>query len=203
MKKLVLTASLALVALFAIAATASAYTATVRNAGAISTVSSGKVTFTAGTSRIECNLTLPGTLASSVATIEQEVGQSLGAIEGTRVTWAECVGGTVSATLGASWNLKFNRIEGTLPERVTAVDFTIQNAEFLLSTFGGFANCLYHGEAPVTMATNTTRTVDVYTSGTIRTTESLFSLVSGSLCPSSGRMTGTFTMSPQQTITVS
>ena len=202
MKKLVLTAALALVALFAVAATASAHNATISPAGEASQVSSGKVTFRAGEIRIECNLTLAGTLASSVSNLERpEERQSLGSVRSVR--WAECVGGNVESVLGTPWNILYTGETGAMPNEVSSVQFTVQNAQFLLSTFGGFARCLYAGESPVSMAATRTRTAGVYTSGNIRTTESAFSLVSGFGCPSSGNMTGTFTMSPTQTITVS
>lgn len=202
MKKLVLTAALALVALLSVTASAfAAHNATIRNAGSISTASSGAVTFRAGEISIACHLTLSGTLASSVSNLETGGTQSLGSISS--VSWAECSGGEVSGVLGTPWNILYTGETGAMPNEVTAVSFTIQNAQFLLRTFGGFVSCLYAGEAPVSMATVATRTAGTYTSGSIRTTESSFAKVSGSLCPSSGTMTGSFTMSPTQTITVS
>jgi hypothetical protein len=203
MKKLVLAAALALVALFAVAASASAaHNATIRNAGEIRTASSGKVTFRAGEISIACNLTLAGTLASAVSNLERpEERQSLGSISS--VSWAECSGGEVAGVLGTPWNILYTGETGAMPNEVRSVSFTVQNAQFRLSVFGGFVNCLYAGEAPVSMAATATRTAGTYTSGLIRTTESSFSKVSGSLCPATGTMTGSFNMSPTQTITVS
>jgi len=203
MKKLVLTAALALVALLSVTASAfAAHNATIRNAGEIATASSGKVTFRAGEISIECNLTLSGTLAGTISNLERpEERQSLGSIRG--VAWRECAGGEVSSVLNTPWNILYTGETGAMPNSVTSVQFTIQNAQFLLSTFGGFVRCLYAGEAPVTMAATATRTAGTYTSGLIRTTESSFAKVSGALCPEAGRMTGSFNMTPVQTITVS
>ena len=201
MKKIVLTAALALVALFAVVSSASAFNAAVSPGGAITTASSGKVTFRAGEISITCNLSLSGSLNTSVTGIETPSGQSLGSISG--VSWRECTGGEVSAVLGLNWNILYTGETGTLPSSVSSIGFTIQNAQFRLSVFGGFVNCLYAGEAPVTMSVLRTRTANQYTTSTIRTNESSFAKVSGSLCPNSGSMTGTFSMSPTQTITVS
>lgn len=201
MKKIVLAAGLALVALFAVAATASGFSAEVRNAGEISTPSLGQVTFSAGEIAIACNLTLSGTLASAIANVETSAEQHLGSVEG--VSWASCRGGEVSGALNTPWNIRYDSETGSLPNEVSRIGFTVQNAQFRLSVFGGFVNCLYAGEAPVSMAVTRTRAAGVYTSSTISTIESSFSKVSGSFCPASGNMTGQFSMSPTQTITVS
>jgi hypothetical protein len=203
MKKIVLAAALALVALFAVAASASAaHNATISPGGEISTPSSGKVTFRAGEISIACSLTLSGTLARAIANLERpEERQSLGSVRS--VSWRECSGGEVAGVLGTPWNILYTGETGTLPNAVTAVSFSIQNAQFQLSVFGGFVNCLYAGEAPVSMVTTATRTAGTYTSGLISTVESAFRKVSGSLCPESGTMTGRFTLSPTQTIVVS
>lgn len=200
MKKLVLTAALALVAVFAVASTAAAYDAAISPAGEISTTSNGGVTFEASGIEIICNLTLAGSLEGSVSSVESDTNQDLGEI--TSVEWNSCSGGNVRAVLGLEWNVSYDGSQGTLPNEVSAVDFTIDDAEFQLSVFGGFVNCLYTGDADVSMAVSRTRSAGVYTSSTISTTGSVYDKVSGTLCPATGSMTGSFSMSPTQTITV-
>lgn len=200
MKKLVLMAALALVAVFAIAGTAAAYDAEISPGGEIS-ASGSNVTFSSGRIAIVCDLTLDGSLATSVSNVEEDSNQDLGEV--TEVSWASCEGGEVRAVLGLEWNISFDGANGTLPNEVSSIDFSIDDAEFQLAVFGGFINCLYSGNAVVEMDVNPTRTAGVYTSSTISTTGSTYGLVSGSLCPSTGSMTGAFSMSPTQTITVS
>lgn len=195
-KKVLLTMALSLVALFATAAGASAYTATVEPAGEIETVSNGKVDFTASGITIECNLTLAGWLEETVANAER-AGSYMGEI--TEVNWSECVGGSVRAVLGLEWAITTSRINGTLPNGATSLDFVINGAEFQLSVFGGFINCLYSGNAAANMAVSGS---NPYSSGTI-TTNSSYTLQSGFLCPNPGSMVGSFEMEPGQTITLS
>jgi hypothetical protein len=195
MKKLFITAIAALVALMATAATAAAFTASVSPAGAIRSPSVGKVRFTGGSITIECNLTLRGNLNSSVTLT---AGQSLGRVSGVEI--ANCSGGGEVSVLNLEWTLEYTGTEGELPNEVSGVNFKVKNASFNLGLFGGFVNCLYQGDEPSIL--NVTGT-NPYRSGTIRTSSTGIPLHSGSGCPSSGRMTGTFNLEPSQEIRVS
>lgn len=195
-KKLFLTTIMALVALMVATATASAFTAAVSPGGAISSASEGKVRFKGGSTTIECNLTLRGSLNSSVTLT---AGQPLGRISGVEI--ANCSGGNSVTVLNLEWTLEYTGTEGELPNEVSGVNFKVKNASFNLGLFGGFINCLYQGDEPSIL--NVTGT-NPYTSSTIRTNgTATIPLHSGSGCPSTGTMTGTFRLAPSQEIRVS
>jgi hypothetical protein len=194
-KKMVLSAALALVALLATSAMASAFTATVSPSGSITSASSGKVRFVGGSTTIECNLTLRGSLNSSVTLT---AGQSLGRISAVEI--ANCSGGNSVTVLNLPWTLEYTESEGELPNEVTGVDFKVKNSSFNLGIFGGFINCLYQGDEPSILSVTGT---NPYTSGTISTDGThRIPLHSGGGCPSTGTMTGTFGLSPSQEIRV-
>jgi hypothetical protein len=206
-KKLIVVAALALTALAATAVSANAATGvSISPAGEISQTSIGKVTFTAGESRIECNLTLAGRLSSTLVSITSSIGSV------TRVTWANCVGGEVSAVLGLPWSITITKLNGTTPSRVAAEAVTsgqikIAGTAFKLSVFGGFVECLYGGSTssveasmPATKVSGTTRS---YNLGNLTIQANSLALTSGGFgCPGSGSMSGTFNpASPTQTTT--
>ena len=193
MKKLFLLSALALVALAAAATTATAASLQASPGGAITATSLGKLSFVAGEVRIECNLTMRGNLLTTA--ISKTAGTKMGEI--TSVTWANCVGGEVAAVLSLPWTLAYRSISGTLPEAVSAVNFTINNSSFQLSTFGGFVNCLYAGNSEASQAL-THREGAVYTSGLVRSLENALTLREGGFgCPETGRMRGTFSQTAQ------
>ena len=195
-KKLFLAAALSLLALVASAGTASAFTAAVEPAGTISSVSEGKVIFASGSTRIECNLTLRGSLNSRVTLT---AGQSLGTITG--VEARECSAGATVTVLATPWTLEYTSTEGTLPNAATAVNFNVLRAAFRLSLFGGFINCLYEGNQPSILSVSGT---NPYTSGVITIEPVSLPRRAGSGCPATGSMSGTFRgLSPSQRITVS
>jgi hypothetical protein len=197
--KLLVAAAITVVAFAAAATSASAASFSVEPGGTVRAISSGKVTFTAGSTSIACNLTLELNLLRGP--IEKVAGARFGTV--TNVTWANCENGTVREVLNLPWELVYDSIVGTLPSGVTTVNLTVKNAQFLLSTFGGFANCLYAGDVASALGVSLVRgTTDRYTTGTLRTRETPRQrLVSGFACPTEGSMTGTFTLSPTQTLT--
>jgi hypothetical protein len=190
--KLFLLAALALVALTAAAGSATAASFTISPGGAASAVSNGKVTFTAGETTIACNLTL--SLELNRTAITKTAGNSVGSV--TRVTWANCEGGEVAAVLNVPWAVTYQSISGTLPEGVTATGLQVTNAQFQLSVFGGFANCLYAGNQPASLGLSRISGA-TYRSGTLSITPTSLALRSGFGCPSSGTMRGTFTLTAQ------
>jgi hypothetical protein len=192
MKKLFLLSALALVALAAAATSATAASLQARPGGAITATSLGKLTFAAGELSIECNLTMRGNLLTTA--ISKTSGTKMGEI--TEVRWANCVGGEVAAVLNLPWTIAYRSISGTLPEAVTAVNFTINNSSFQLSTFGGFVNCLYSGNSEASQAL-THRAGAEYTTGLVRSLENALALRNGFGCPESGRMRGTFSQTVQ------
>jgi hypothetical protein len=161
--------------------------------GAITGASLGAVTFSGSGISISCNLTLRGTVTS--ARVPKVVGTSYGEI--TSVSIGRCSGGT-AAVLGLPWPVVYDAILGTLPEAVTGVSLTVQRTGFLLTTFG--LECLYGGSLTSLLAV-TGR--NPYTSGLYAVPPgSSAPLVRGSfLCPSTGSMSGTFGITPTQTVT--
>jgi hypothetical protein len=201
--KLLLTTAVALVAMFAVAGSASASEATVSPAGGIAAPSSGQLTFTGGSISIRCNVTLNGSLLRGP--IRTESTSQIGEVTEVTIARETCSGGTVEGVLNVPWTMTLTQTLGTAPNAITGLLFTINNAQFLLSVFGGFIDCLYAGNAGALLALSAIARTSPqqYRTGTISALNSSLSLSSGGFgCPSSGSMTGTFTVTAQ-TITVS
>jgi len=222
MKKLLLLAALALVALAASAGSASAARGVkISPGGAITQTSQGKITFAAGETRIECNLTLTGNLETRLVTFVRGTLIRIGTI--TRVDWRECVGGEVEAVLNLPWNVALNQIleeprncrpktpEEAVYNKACGALIVILGPQFQLSIFGGFARCLYGSATesvgallPVTLLRSNEREAE-YSMGLLRIlpTQNTFRLARGFGCPERGTMTGTFNeASPRQTLTL-
>jgi hypothetical protein len=161
--------------------------------GTITGTSLGPVTFTSNGITITCPLTIRGTVTS--ARVPKVAGTSYGEI--TSVTVGRCSGGTASV-LGLPWPVTYNAILGVLPEGVTGVSLTVERTGFLLNTIG--LECLYGGTITSLLAVTG---ANPYTSGLYEVPPgSSAPLVRGSfLCPRSGTMTGTFGITPTQTVT--
>jgi hypothetical protein len=180
---------LAVVAIGAItASTASAATLNASPAGNITSASLGKVTFTGGAINIRCNLTMTGTLAArAAATAGTQIGEM------SRVEWAACEGGNVRSVNNLPYRLTFNRLTAS------GIEFTVNSTNFTLSVtiFGIVVDCTYGGNVPALVELISGRT------GLIRIlTNTLNRTAGSSSCPASGSMSGTFGLSPQQTITL-
>lgn len=200
--KLLVAAAVALVAFAAAATSASAAEFAVANGGAVNAVSNGKITFTAGTATIACNLTLE--LNLNRGPISKVEGAGVGTLVREGVRWAECTGGNIRAVLGTPWEISYRSITGTLPSGVTAVNLNLLRTQFQFSIFFELVDCLYEGTAGSIMSTSLIRgTTERYTTSTIRSDESTTqSYVSGpESCPRTGSMRGTFNLSATQTIT--
>lgn len=221
-KKLLLLAALALTAFAASAGSASAASGVrITPGGAITQTSQGKVTFQAGETRIECNLTLTGRLETALVRFVRGTLTRLGQI--TRVDWRECVGGEVERVLNLPWNIALNTILENEPRNCTRVNepflapyntacgalIVILGPQFQLSIFGGFVRCLYGSAAErVGALLPLTRTGDngreaTYTMGLLTILANSFRLTSGFGCPATGEMRGRFNeASPRQTLTL-
>jgi hypothetical protein len=191
MRKLMLTAALAVVALvLAAAATASASTVTASPGGAITGTSQGNVTFGAsGISAINCPVTLNGSLTTSATgTLPiTNVGGITGGATGT------CNSGSASVLADASTN-RWPVTSVSVASGVASVQFV--DAKFLVSIpFVGA--CLYK----VTVNGSYSNSTGRLTIGSI-VTWTLVQTLSGS-CPSNPTLTGTFTITPTQTIALS
>lgn len=201
--KLLLAATVVVVVLTALTASAGAFRAEIRNGGNISAPSLGKITFGNGSPTIQCSLTLNGTLATS-ATIS--ANSQLGAIS--EVSISACSGGSVEETLNKSWELVIKSIPSGLPDSARELGLSLRRVAFELETFGGFVNCLYAEEgrriAGAILALTDTGT-NTYTSGLLRVDETIqlrkFRGTFG--CPDEGFFRGTFRLNSTQSITVS
>lgn len=200
--KRVAAATLALAALAASAAPVGATEITISPAGEIAASSNGRLTFTDGSIRFTCPITFWGELRSGP--IRAASGESLGTIE----TGAKgvCEGGEIGAFLveaGRPWTLAFERFLGTAPNSVTGFLVSIRTMAIRWSVLGEFVECLYAGAVGALISLRTTRTAGVYTTDTGTYLSTTLSLVSGTFCPSSKRLSGTFVILPHpQTITV-
>jgi len=189
--------ALAAVVLVSWASAALAEPVDVTPAGAITATSLGKVTFGASP-RIECNLTLAGSLASGP--IELTAGRVFGSIS--EVRWASCSGGSVSRVLGLPWTVSYAGLSGSLERGVSAFRFELGTVAFQLSTFFEIVNCLYAGAVGVSAAVGPSENgVDWRTGLLTLARESRLAFVSGSeLCPAEGAFAGTLSLAPTQTI---
>jgi hypothetical protein len=199
LKRLALACAVALVALVAATASASALTVRVSPAGAITATSSGRVTF-AGSSiiRPECNLTIRGTIFAGP--IEKVAGNSIGQVTAVQIT--NCSGLDSVTVLGLPWLIVYLASEGTLPNAVTAVRLGIQTAQFEMRGLPLAGDCLYGGLALVRLLVSGS---NPYTTGALPSLGSAAPLSKrggGFLCPGSGWLDGNFTLSPTQTITL-
>lgn len=186
-------AAIAVVAFAAVSGTAAAGEFQFSPGGAITGASLGPVTFSGSGITITCNLTLRGTVTS--ARVPKVAGTSYGEI--TSVSVGRCTGGTASV-LNLPWPVVYNSILGSLPEGVTGVSLTVQRAGFKLNSLG--LECLYGGSLTSLLAVTGS---NPYTTGLYAIPSgSSVPFVSGSpLCPRTGSMSGTFGISPTQTVT--
>lgn len=193
-------ALLAVAVMLALAGTAVANSATIRNAGEGTLVSSGRVTFRATGVSVACNITLNVRWSTSIEHADRVSGQGVGLDNG--FGWSGCNGGEVGTVLVPRWTMLYAGMTGTLPNSATSLQFTVEGMSISFSIFGGFVNCLYRGEPLMSMAMATTRTAGVYTSGSVGLNEAAYTKVSGTGCPASMTASGFFSVSPTQTITV-
>jgi hypothetical protein len=174
------------------AGTASAASFQFNPGGRITGASLGPVTFSGSGITITCNLTLSGTVTSAV--VEKRAGTSYGSVTSVRI--GRCTGGT-AAVLGLPWSVTYNAILGTLPSAVTGLELTVNGTGFAL-TFSGIT-CLYGGNVSSLLAVSGS---NPYTTTLYALPSNSVPLVSGIfLCPRSGSMSGTFGISPTQTVT--
>jgi hypothetical protein len=191
MRKLMLTAALAVVALvLAAAATASASTVTASPGGAITGTSQGNVTFGAsGIPGINCPVTLNGSLTTSATgTLPiTNVGGVTGGATGT------CNSGSSTILANTSTN-RWSLTSNSVASGVASVTFVA--AKFLVS-IPLVGSCLYSVDVNGSYSNSTGR-LSITGIAKVNSVTTL----SGS-CPTSPTLTGTFTITPTQTIALS
>jgi hypothetical protein len=201
LKTLLLTGAVALVALAAVTATASAFEASVSGGESIASSSLGKLTFE-GPISIECGVTLRGALLSGPIGIS--AGARIGSISAVQI--ASCEGGRVRAALveeGSPWDIQIGSVPAGLPNEVEALEIVVKQSKFQLSIFGEFINCLYQGDAPSSLEALHFRGggENEYKAGLAAVLANSESLVSGGFgCPSRGSFSGSFALSPAEVV---
>lgn len=186
--KLLFVALVALCALTVSVGTASASRGlTLRPGGAITATSNGKLTLQGGGLNVECDVSLSGSLATSIT---KGIGNSVGSLSSGSATACN-LGVTVVILFPSAWALTYNGFTGTLPS-ITGVRFIVRNAQFLL-TIPGVGACLFAGDVPAILNSSggsaSSITVDT-NSVPLRTT------LSG-ICPAAGRLVGGFRIATQ------
>jgi hypothetical protein len=208
-KRVLVLAALAVIALAATASSAGAATGILLRPGrAIEQVSQGLVTFRTGEVTASCRLTLRGTLPTTAQTIRGEETR-IGEITGAR--WSECRGGEIGAVANLNWPMTLTNLNEEEPPKIrieVAIRFEIRiEIAIRFSVLGPFTNCGYGGIAEgVPMAGSLRRTggANEYTSGPIEILTNTLSRHEGALCPASMSLSGTFEPPrPTQTITLS
>lgn len=200
--KLVLAATVALVAMaFAVSSASAAYTGSLSPGGTIaSTASSLTFSDSGGLINIVCPVTLTGSLLTGP--IATTAGSNFGTV--TRVAIGTCRNGSAAALVGTGWAMNINTVLGTLPNAATGLLIDIVGASFNIRTtiLGITVNCLYRGTAGALIAAAGT---NPYTVGSIAVLSGVSVPFSSgdAVCPSSGRLTGTFGVpAPAQTLTI-
>lgn len=181
----IITLVVALAAVAAMAGTASANTIQSRPAGSITSVSLGKLTFHSSISDVRCNVTLRGSLLTEA--VSNTSGTRIGSISGATIT--NCEGASEVTVLSLPWNMQL-----TASYTGSAVQFTIVGASFLLHEVFGGLECLYRGNA------NASAAVSASVTGLVTSAQNGLSNTNSIFCPSEGRMVGTMTLEPHQTI---
>lgn len=162
---------------------------TVSPAGTISAPSSGTLRFTTGGIEVRCNVTLSGSLSEGIIQTEAD---PFGAI--TAVSSSACSGGELETSLALPWTLGYRSLLGTAPF-LTGLQFNMLQATIPMRVFG--VRCVYRGDIGALLALSGS---NPYRSGSISLLGNEVALREGFLCPSSGRVTGSLSLSPTQTL---
>lgn len=194
-RKLFLLAALALGALAAGSATATAFTAVFSPAGSITMISLGMIGSSSGEVLIHCFVTMRGIINREVTLTS---GVAMGQIQS--VITEQCTNATTVTSLLLPWGIVYSSALGTLPDNGTGLSFRIVGASFKYALFGGFLNCLYRGDQPALLGTIDTGT-NTYRTGLITLIGAPLRKVEGFGCPSETELEGVFGIT-SQTITV-
>jgi hypothetical protein len=164
----------------------------VRPGGSITAASNGKVTFSTEVGSVACNVTLTGSLETEDVDIERFPVGSVSALR-----WASCAGGELTTALGLPWSLVYTSALGTLPEAATGFDLTIEEAAMLFTAFG--VSCLYRGNVEALLPVSGG---NPYRAERIRASARGLTLVSGSFCGTAASLSGEFTLSAAQELSL-
>lgn len=205
--RLVLTLSTTIVVLAFLTSAASALRSlSVSPGGTMEATSEGLVTFEDGEFfrllRIQCALTLNGTLATSAAKRTGEhIGETTSGRTGTEArTCRESLGGVPSIIILFPIELTYNSILGTLPA-ITGILFKARS-KFLIESAGGEFRCLYEGLTGLLAALVGGRISRIRFLG-----EPINLLIdlnrgTGNACPGRGGLRGSMNVNSAQTVTL-
>jgi len=191
--RIVLAAIVAAGVLGVVAGTASGYVATsISPGGSIRAVSLTSLNFETEAITVRCPVTLEGTMESAELPIE---GSEIGAV--TRAGIGSCTNGTLRSVLGLNWYLIDNSFLGTLPS-VTGYLLTIEEAalNYSVTVLGIPVECLYVGNVEMLLAVNARQESELIRS--LANSIPLERARSSELCPASGRLVGSLSLTPQQ-----
>jgi hypothetical protein len=156
-------------------------------AGAVTMASLGRVNFSnAGT---HCSFSLRGSLQRGPTA--EISGTRFGEVTGLSI--GSCERGTINGILNMAWSITFNRLTATGLE-LSINSFSI---ELRITIIGIPVNCLYGGNLPVLLGISASVTQLI----TILTNSLALRAGAGS-CPASTSLSGTFGLSPTQTVTL-
>ncbi|HET6447498.1 MAG TPA: hypothetical protein VFG31_00200 [Conexibacter sp.] len=155
---------------------------------------SGTLTMTAEALSMRCPVTLSGSFNTGSLAVTR--GTQWGSVS--RFTWSACTGGELRTALSLPWPLRYRSLPGEYPTAARNVTLDLSGMA-LQGTIGGLT-CLYSGTLGQQIGLSPERTYEeAWSTGsdTVLAEERL-PLVSGALCPSSARISGTLSLTPQQ-----
>jgi hypothetical protein len=182
------------------ASSAFALSATVEAGGAVS--ATGIVTFEGSGISTSCPMTLRLSLLRGPITLA--AGNQIGEVTEVSINRARCSGGSIASVLSLPWRIVINEplpspIE---PENARGLLVNFVRWSFTLEIFGGFINCLYSGNAGALIPLTRVGAA-LYTFRMFRMLETIeLPLISGSGCPARVHISGTFTLSATQTMSI-
>jgi len=191
--KSALVATLAAVAALLMGASMAAANISVSPGGSITAASLGTVDLIGEGGLIDitisCEVALNGSLSTSVV----DPNGSLGSITSGRAT--NCDNGSAALLFPSAWGLV---LDGSPDLTNTQAALDITNVAFSVTVLG--QTCLYTGDIPLTLD-YTSIGGGRFSTGLITVDAHALSLASGSfLCPTDGILSGTFALSPLQTL---
>lgn len=200
-RRFVASIAVAIAATAVMASSANAYNLSVSPAGGV-TGGSQSLSFSdgGGIIRIVCPVTLDGTADAGAIGITG--GSQNGQIDS--VTVGACSGGRATALVADPWPVTIDTALGTLPNAMTGMSVAIGGWTFTyaVSILGIPVRCTYSGSALASFGV--TGSNPYTTNGTLTMSgNSIPKFSGGAACPSSGRVNGSFALSPTQTLTVS
>ncbi|MBS1870771.1 MAG: hypothetical protein JSS99_14040 [Actinobacteria bacterium] len=160
-----------------------------------SITASGTLTMTAEVLSMRCPVTLSGSFATG--SLAATRGTQWGSVS--RFTWTRCSGGELNAALSLPWPFRFRSFPAEYPAEARSVTLDLGGVA-LQGTL--FSTCLYSGTVGQQIGLSPEGELEeAWRTGSVtELAEERLSLVSGAGCPSTARVSGTLTLTPQQNV---